>query len=245
MSEEYIDKIRTIADFILTMIYPDRCIVCDEVISFDSPGICKSCQGKLVYITTRCFKCGKELYDERMEYCPDCMDTPHKFYRGFPLYVYNDGISKSIYRFKYGNRRRYAKVYGNEMANRLGAEIMKLKPDALIPVPLHKKKLKKRGYNQAKLIADELGKRLCIPVIDDYVVRDKNTTPLKLLNRSERQNNLKKAFKIGRNDVKLNSIVIVDDIYTTGSTVDEISGILLDAGVKKVSYVSLASGSNI
>lgn len=239
-------KINKIIDFCLSFIYPERCAICDDVISYEAGGICAECIKKIKLIDhNRCYKCGKQLMQDVEEYCHDCKKISHNFDRGYSLFTYAGDIKESIYRFKYANRRRYAKFYGDMISKELYSEIKSLSPDALIPVPIHKKRLKKRGYNQAELIADEIGLRMGIPVLKNYIIRTKYTKPLKLLSAIERQNNLKKAFKIAQNDVKLESIVIVDDIYTTGSTVDEISGILKGAGVKKVYFVSLASGYNI
>ena len=124
-----------------------------------------------------------------------------------------------------------------------GRQILAWKPDALIPVPLHKKRLEKRGYNQAALLAGQIGDRLRIPVLSDWIIREKNTAPLKQLDAAERQNNLKKAFKIRRDDVKLSTIVIIDDIYTTGSTVDEIAAECRKKGVHTVCFAALSAGS--
>lgn len=100
----------------------------------------------------------------------------------------------------------------------------------------------KRGYNQAALLAAELGKQLDIPVLTGFVERTRNTRPQKELEGAKRQNNLKKAFKIVQNDVKLNTIVIIDDIYTTGSTIDAVAQACREAGVKHVYFAALAIG---
>lgn len=118
-----------------------------------------------------------------------------------------------------------------------------LSPDALVPVPLHEKRLAARGYNQAALLAEEIGKALHIPVYDKLVVRGKNTVPQKTLNRAERQNNLKRAFKIVANDVKLKTIILIDDIYTTGSTLDALAETLTEAGAEKIYFLTLSAGS--
>ena len=131
------------------------------------------------------------------------------------------------------------------MGKYLGDFIRSVSPDVLVPVPLHKKKLSKRGYNQAACLARALGKNMQLPVDEKLVKRVRNTAPMKRLNPAERQNNLKKAFKIVRNDVKLNTIVIIDDIYTTGTTLDEIAALLKEHGVSKVYCVTLACGSGV
>ena len=131
------------------------------------------------------------------------------------------------------------------MAKRFGGQLKEWKIDALVPVPMHIEKVKKRGYNQAFLIAKVLGKELNIPVRDEIVTRVRATSPQKQLNGKERQNNLKNAFKIGKNDVKLNTVVVVDDIYTTGATMDAVTECLKRAGVGKVYCISLTVGKGM
>ena len=111
-----------------------------------------------------------------------------------------------------------------------------------IPVPLHKSRLNARGYNQAELIAKELGKRTGIPVYSKYMKRIKRTAVQKNLNAAERENNLKKAFKIERNDVKLKSVILIDDIYTTGSTINAAAQCLQGAGITDIYFIVLSIG---
>ncbi len=206
--------------------------------------MCLECLGKLKLLTPPwCMKCGKKVGDQE-EYCMDCRKKEHKFVRARALYEYRSA-ALPIYRFKYGGRREYGDFFGEQAAEYLGGFIRSIEPDALLPVPLHRKRMSARGYNQALLLARALGERLNIPVYGDYIVRVKNTEPLKYENPQERQNNLKKAFIIRRNDVKLKKVIIVDDIYTTGSTMDEIAGVLRAAGVQEVYCVALACGAGI
>lgn len=107
------------------------------------------------------------------------------------------------------------------MAEELGSFIRKVEPDGLIPIPLHWKRLRSRGYNQAQILAEEIGRLLQIPVYSKLLKRGRNTVPMKKLNGAERQNNLKRAFNVAGNDVKLKRVIIVDDIYTTGTTIEE------------------------
>ena len=130
------------------------------------------------------------------------------------------------------------------MAWHLGRQILSWKVDALVPVPLHPARKRKRGYNQAELLALEIGKQLGLRVENNWLIRTKNTVPQKLLNGQERQNNLKKAFNIGRNDVKLyDRIILVDDIYTTGTTIDTVSEVLLKGGAERIYYICVSIGA--
>ena len=164
--------------------------------------------------------------------------------RGRCLYEY-DSAAKSIYRFKYGKRPEYAEYYGEEIADYLGDFIRDLKPDALVPIPIHRKRYAKRGYNQAALLAKEVSKNTGIPYLEGVVKRRRNTAPLKMLSPQERQKNLKNAFIVGENVVKLKTIILIDDIYTTGATVDEVTKVLHKAGIPDVYFVALAGGESI
>lgn len=222
-------------------LYPARCPVCDGVLL---PGeeICEECIPRLHYVADpRCCKCGKPLQTDEAEYCHDCMDGNHIYDSGLALYEY-ESIKDSLYRFKYKGRCEYAGFYGKEIAKRLGDRIARWHPDALLPVPMYKRKERMRGYNQAGLLAEAVGVSLHIPVRQDLMVRQRQTVPMKELDPVRRQINLKKAFIIGQFDVKLKCIVIIDDIYTTGSTMDEMTKVLRTAGVSRIHFLTLAIG---
>ena len=111
----------------------------------------------------------------------------------------------------------------------------------LIPVPLDKKKLKSRGYNQSEELAKELSEVLQIPMISDNLIKIKNTKPQMELKKEEREKNLGKAFKIKNSQTLLGKkIFLVDDVYTTGSTMDECAKTLKEAGAKQVWGIAIA-----
>ena len=224
------------------MLFPSRCPICDKVRPIGGGKICIHCEKTLSIVTTPfCMKCGKALEDETREYCKDCSTVNHEYNQGRAVFLY-PSIRKSVYRLKYKNRKEYAEYLGWKMAQVCGKALKEWAPDALVPVPLHDKRMQKRGYNQAELLAKELGKYLHIPVNTSLVKRERNTKPQKALDITGRQNNLKNAFKIKQNNVKLKTIVIIDDIYTTGSTIDAIARELKAAGIQRVYYVALAIG---
>ncbi|MDO4463421.1 MAG: ComF family protein [Bacillota bacterium] len=230
---------------LLNYLFPGRCVVCDALVDQPEEHICDSCKGKIIYIREPyCMKCGKQLKKEEKEYCGDCERLPHLFIRGTALYDYGS-MSDSVFRFKYAGRMEYATFYGRDLYEKRMRWLEMINPDALIPVPIHSSRMRSRGYNQAELVARELSRHSGIPVNTKLIQRVKRTKPLKSLSHSERQNNLKRAFKILQNDVKLNTIVIIDDIYTTGSTIDAMTGVLNDAGVKNVYYMALTIGRGI
>lgn len=236
-------NVRILRRGILQTIYPRRCPVCDDIVRQRGEKICLDCLGKLRLLTPPwCMRCGKKTDGE--EYCRDCREGKHLFERGRALYEY-DSAAESIYRFKYGGRREYAEFFGEQIADYLGDFIRALHPDGFVPIPLHRRRKAGRGYNQAALLAEEVGRRMDIPVYHHLLVRVRNTAPQKKLNREERQNNLKKAFNIPENDVKLKTILVFDDIYTTGSTIDEAARALKAAGAERIYFVTLACGAGV
>ena len=233
---------------VVDLLFPGRCPFCDGLIAIGRRqlGICPECEKKIHPLTgPRCFKCGKKLNDD-VEYCADCRRIAHRFDKGKSLYEYGS-VAPAIYRMKYAGRREYASYFGRQMAREFSGFLRQIHPDALIPVPLHPARLRARGYNQAALLARALGRESGVPVRENLVYRVRNTKPLKQQNPFERQNNMKKAFIIKQNDVKLKirSTVIIDDIYTTGSTVDEMARVLKEAGVEQVYVMTLSCGAGI
>lgn len=181
--------------------------------------VCHKCKSKPVIIKEPvCMKCGKALKSDA-EYCSDCLNVKHEFVRGRAVLDYGS-IADSLYRFKNKGRREYATFYAKLIYERNKSFLNSIKPDVFVPVPVHISKLKIRGYNQSYILSKELSKLTGIPTDNNLIKRVKKTNPLKDLSKEERQNHLKSAFKVYDNDVKLKTIVIIDDIYTTGSTID-------------------------
>lgn len=241
---EYREKAAKIWERGLDLIFPARCPVCDRPAPFPEL-ICPACSGKFVRVKApRCLKCGKHIGDEREEYCRGCRLTMHKFERGKGLFEYRS-MADSMYRFKYAGRREYARFYGERIAEELGETMRGWQPDALVPVPVHRSRKRERGYNQAEVLAREIGRRTGISVDCRLIKRVRKTLPQKLLDDRERQNNLKRAFKIDRNDVKLKRVILIDDIYTTGSTIDACAAELKRAGIEKVYFIAAAIGKEL
>ena len=208
---------------LLKLFFPDRCPLCDRVRPFSQSGFCPACSERL---------------EKAKEFNKD--EADRKYYDdGMSLYTY-ESIRKSIYRFKYMNRLEYAKVYAMEADKEVSDWLLSTKADVLIPVPLHKKRLMDRGYNQARELALEISKKTGIPVNETCIKRVVNTAPLKLLNKEERGINMKKAFIVVENVVNFRRVVIIDDIFTTGSTINEISRELKASGVEKVFFLTLS-----
>ena len=229
---------------LIDLLFPPRCALCDSIIP-SGRLLCGGCANKIRPIGREtCLKCGKSLRGTNDIYCYDCSRKIHYFDRGFAIFEYSE-VKLSLYRFKYAGRAEYARFYAAYAYKVLGKTLKELKPDAFVPVPIHKKRMRKRGYNQAEVFARELSAIFNIPVANDFILRCKATVPLKNLNEEGRINNLKKAFIIGSNGVKLETIVIIDDIYTTGATIDAISRLCRQVGVKNIFFLTVAIGRGL
>lgn len=189
-------------------------------------------------------KCGKPLEQEEQEYCFDCTKFDFHYNRGYALWVYDKNVKKSIANFKFHNRREYSKYYVQEMLHYYRDEIIKIAPEVLIPVPLHKSKLKERGFNQANLLARGISKSIGVPVVENYLVRCHKTKAQKRLNDRERAKNLYGAFEVNPiySTAPYSKVMLVDDIYTTGRTIDACAKVLLLTGVKEIDCFSLSIG---
>lgn len=204
--------------------------------------VCDSCRKKLIYTGDDvCVKCGKPVQQQQTEYCLDCARKKHIYKQGRAVFVYDKEIRRSLYRFKYSNRRAYAEFYAGEAARIYGDWIRQKNIEAIVPIPLHPRKERERGYNQAEIFAKELGKILEIPVKTDVLERIVYTKPQKELNDTERRKNLNKALKILKKDVKLRYILLVDDIYTTGSTIDAAAEAFAECG-SCVYFITISIG---
>lgn len=227
-------------------LFPPRCPVCGKVIIPKGELICDGCKDIFrVVQEPRCMKCGKMIEQADQQYCYDCKKTNQEYVQGFALWVYDKNVRESITYFKYNNRREYAKYYIAELCKYYGDIIYKKNPDVLIPVPLHREKLRKRGYNQADLIADGLSSYTHIPMDNQCLIRVKKTVAQKSLNMNQRTNNIKDAFHVHNNYSfsTYQRVMLIDDIYTTGSTINACSKVLKDAGVNEVYFLCLSIGN--
>lgn len=236
--------VRKADEKLLDFLYPPRCPICDKVV-LPEDKICPECRKKIHEAAEPvCMKCGKPLSNERKEYCFNCGKKNYNFTQGRALWIYEKEVKMSVYRFKYQDRREYAKAYASEIVKKYGGWIRDKKIQAVIPIPLHRNRKRKRGYNQAEILAEEIGKILGLPVYTKFLIRVRDTKPQKMLNDAERKNNLKKAFKMAENIVQLNRVLLVDDIYTTGSTLDAAASVLKAAGVPHVYTCCISIGKD-
>lgn len=228
---------------ILSLLYPRHCPICHRIVLPKGAKICPGCQSKVPYVEEpTCLKCGKPIAAREMEYCFDCSRKRRLFVQGFALTVYDAVMRKSIGCYKNQGRMEYADWYGEQIWSRYGMELNRIRPDAIVPVPLHRSRMAERGYNQAELIAKELGRKLRAPVLPRALRRRQRTTAQKYLGAGERSQNLEAVFVSGRQPVAGKTVLLVDDIYTTGATAENCTEVLLQAGARAVYLVNVCIG---
>ena len=227
------------------LLYPRRCPVCHEAVSPAGRWICRDCEGVFFYIKGPvCLKCGKELRDDTKELCYDCENREKVFEASTALMNYDKTAKESMVHFKYKGRREYADFYAEALYMYRGELIRRWNPQLIVPVPVHKSRLRIRGYNQAEEIAKRLGKRMNIPVRNDILVRSRKTDAQKELGAAGREHNLEKALDVTLSLEGVKRILVVDDIYTTGSTLQACAKALKKAGAEKVYGCTICIGSD-
>lgn len=255
---------------LLQLLFPRVCPVCGEILKlppkwyhvqiFSANGqpfgkfikhchqilICPACVSKLNPVSEpACAKCSRPLDDPDDFYCDVCAAADHAFDAGAALWAHDDIARKIIYDLKFHNKRDNADLIGFEMALHLKEHLDLWNAEVLIPVPLHKKRLRERGFNQAQLIAEKLSFWLevlygySLPVDDSYLLRSEKTKPQRTLKTSMRAKNVRGAFTVvGYEKDRHRSVILVDDIFTSGSTINACARALKECGSQAVFFVT-------
>ena len=225
----------------MNILFPNgyKCLVCGcEIASDKKIGLCDKCLNNLPRINAPvCNKCGEPVNIDS-KYCVHCKHEMPVFTKCFSPYVFDGEIIKLIHGLKYGNQKYLATTLGNMVVNSTLEHGINF--DIVIPVPLSEKRFKERGFNQAELIANSF-KAVGFEVCADVVVRQKHTLTQTSLTKSERKQNLVDAFTVlDKSKIKGKNILIVDDVYTTGATINSLSDVLKRSGAKNVYGVTVA-----
>ena len=240
-------KVVYISSLIWDVFYPEKCMLCGKILEGRESGVCRVCVNKMPYISgDRCIKCSKKT-DGFDNVCVDCASHRHIYRQGYALFGYDGNMERIIADIKYKGKWRNIEWLAKELAYHVSLYIKKWQAQLIVPVPLHKSKLRKRGFNQAGLVAGIIADEYGITYDDRLILRRRRTKPQKKLDDNERKNNLKNAFYVDRlrygKYKHLKTIIIVDDIYTSGSTIDECAAELNRAGVENVYFLSLCVGN--
>ena len=202
-------------EVVLDFVFPPSCGICEKI---GEGYLCKSCE--------------KEL--EKYLYSNNAKDKFH-------LYKYTGIIRKRLIQYKF-NEKTYLKdfFYESIIKNKKACEFLQCY-DIILPVPIHKKRKKQRGYNQSELIARKIAKKLDLEVYNNVLIKIKNTKPQSLMGVKERRKNAKGVYFVESVDkIKDKNVIILDDIYTTGTTANECIKMMKKAGAKKVAIFTIA-----
>lgn len=230
----------------LDSIYPRCCPVCHDVVTPRGELICPGCLPRLQPIgQPRCMRCGKSLLADEEEYCADCSGAARSFDQGFGIYPYNELMKKSMEKYKFQGRREYGDFYIQAMLHYGGAHIARWNPDCIIPIPLTPRKKRQRGFNQAEYLAVGIGRALGIPVRTEDLRRNPGGKEQKKLDARGRWLNRKNMFLPGPSCAPHRCALLVDDVYTTGSTLDAAACVLRENGTKKVCFLTVCQGKGI
>jgi len=255
--------IHEITKAMLDLLFPRQpnCLVCNSILEPGKALICPSCENKITPIgPPLCRKCGRPFivpgltaaagrdfsasgFSKSRGYhlCTDCRAKEHYFIEARSFGHYEGVLRQLIHRFKYGGRRELAEFLGGRMVQTL-QHISWPAFDYIVPVPLHIKRERERGFNQAYLLACVVNRHTGTPVFRGFI-RTKPTQHQTLLDKTLREQNLLGAFKVtDKSSIKGKTLLLIDDVYTTGSTVDECSRTLLDAGAQNVFVLTCARG---
>lgn len=232
---------------LISCIFPPRCPVCGGLRFPWEAGTCADCLGGLHYIREPvCMGCGREVSWEEEEYCPECQKQRPVVERNFAVWQYDKRMKQSIADFKYAGRTEYARFYARSIAKYYGERLLRLGITVLVPVPCSVKRQRYRGYNQAEVLAGVLARELGVEVLP-LLRRTKETLPQNALAPKERRANLADAFSWNqkaeaRFREKEGAVAVVDDIYTTGSTMNACATVLKRHGVTKVYGICVCVG---
>lgn len=230
---------------IADLIFPPRCATCGELLEQHGPlPFCPPCMAGLRFIgSPLCPRCGAPFpAAEREDHlCGECLITQRPYAVARSVGRYEETLLTAIHRFKYRGRTGIGDLLGGMMADFADALWDMTLFERILPVPLHKRRLRERGFNQAVILARALERRFGIPLDFTLLKRDRFTPPQVGLDRKERSANVRGAFRVTHPErIAGRRLLLVDDVYTTGSTLSECARVLIKAGAEAVAVLTMA-----
>ena len=218
-------------DIIQDCLFPPTCILCN--LSSDTFDICEPCAISLEKNTNCCYRCG-ETFESSINIptiCGKCIYTPPAYDETHAPYIFHSGIRYLIHTLKFHNSYKNSRLLGKLISDSIKNTVEL--PELIIPVPLHPIRYRQRGFNQSLEIARTVSKELNIPLDYSSCQRKKYTLQQSALPAKQRRKNIRNAFVISR-PINADHVVILDDVMTTGTTVNELAATLKKAGVSRV-----------
>ncbi len=228
----------------ITFLYPAQCRVCEKPLGLESvPYMCGECWDDMPLIEPPwCEMCGIPNTKGK---CDDCATTPPPYGKLRTIAFYESALQQAIHLFKFEKRRSLAKPLTQLTMEHFPDDCNIAEYDFILPIPIHKKRLRERGFNQATLLANGIAKSIGVQVVTDALVRHRNTSPQSSLDREARQTNIIGAFELQKKAVVRNKrILVLDDVFTTGATVREAVKVLWNADPVEIDVLTLARTLN-
>jgi len=223
---------------LIDLILPPVCYICKRRLKSEENIICNDCYSRIRLLSPPyCERCGRPLPTPDIKVCNTCIIERHpcSYIRGISPY---DGIAEHlIILLKYNGKIGTAKILGRLMIQAILKEEIYRNCNVILPVPLHTTRTRERGYNQAELLGKELSVELNIPLVSDALIRVRATPSQTKLPSEERATNVKDAFVVNKQRIELikdKTVLLVDDVLTTGATLNECARTLLKGDVKEV-----------
>lgn len=233
----------------LHFILPSQCPCCDKGLEEEEKGICQVCLSKIKRIEPPfCSICGVPFVSQEVENhsCGPCTLQKRNFTMARALGYYEGSLRLAIHLWKYERRLSLTPFFGELMAEGFFRYWEPYSIDLLLPVPLHPKRLRERGFNQSLLLAKALSHRTGIPFQKRLIRKRNPTPPLMELSRVERERTIRGSFYVmNKENLKGKKILLIDDVYTTGATVNECARVLRFAGAARVDVLTLAHAIKI
>jgi len=236
-----------LASNLLSKLFPSRCILCHQTVRIHTGNtaieFCECCYKKQPFNTVCCVRCALPLVEGSAgnTLCGRCIQKLPEYDYAHSLFRYEDSIIGLVHQLKFSEKITYARSIGELLLSAYDSEpsLNNEVPDCLLPVPLHSSRLRQRGFNQSIEIARVLSKKRGIPVENDAIIRQRSTDSQTGLNAKQRQSNIRGAFKMVRK-IHSSHVLIIDDVVTTGSTVNELARILKRNNIERVGVLSIA-----
>ncbi|MGN0632822.1 MAG: ComF family protein [Oscillospiraceae bacterium] len=218
------------SDFFLDIFFPNRCASCDAVIEWDKV-LCGECEDALEYIEERPWQA---LFPSEINGEAPFFDAAEA------LFWYKGAAKDAVLGLKYRKAANFAEYAGERLSEKLDNDIIGV-IDLVTAVPMHSSKKKSRGYNQAELIAQSISKHMNIPYKNDILVHKRSSVEQHSLKGDERNKAAEKTYSVKDDGISLDGkcVLICDDVFTTGSTLNKCSGLLKQAGAKRVIAASV------
>lgn len=232
----------------LNLVFPPACAACQVSLEPGTPlGLCIPCRAQFVDTRPACSRCGLKVppgFDSAA--CPQCRDLRLRFARVLRLGQYEGDLRSAVLRIKRPHERALAVALGDALGETFAAQLSHAQPDVVIPVPMHWTRRAWRGTNSPQTIAGRLALHLDIPMATHLLVRSRRTAPQATLSPNKRRANVRGAFRVrSHRDLPGARVLLIDDIMTTGATLNEAAKVLVKAGVGEITVAVLARAEGL